>query len=59
MRSLTLERNFHEMEEHEQDQIFAKLAIARIDEALKSENPMNHYKALQVVRDYIWYLVKE
>lgn len=47
------------MTEEEQDQIFAKLAIARIDEALKSDDPMDHYKALQVVRDYVWYLVKE
>ena len=54
-----MERKFSELSEEEQDQTYVKLAIAKIDEALKSTYTMDHYKALQVVRDYLWYLVKE
>ena len=53
-----VDRKFYELSEEEQDQLYVKLAIANIDAALKSEDPMDHFKSLQVVKDYLWYLVK-
>jgi hypothetical protein len=51
--------NFADMSEEEQDQVYVGLAYKKVEEALESGEPEAWHKALQVVKDYLWYLKKD
>ena len=43
----------------EQDKWYARKIKLVVDNSLGSDDPFLHRRALEVIRDYVWYIVKD